>query len=150
MLFDGQAHVDGGLVNNLPTDVMRARTAGPIFAVSLGQRTSDVLPFDVYPSPWKLTADLLNPFKRSGLKHTIPKVMLQIAVMGDLARADQRSEETDIVLEPPVSEISMTDFSDVKGIIRVGHEYTAERFKTLEDDEVFIARMRAAGIAFPG
>lgn len=36
VLFDGQAHVDGGLVDNVPTDVRRARTVGPVFAVSLG------------------------------------------------------------------------------------------------------------------
>lgn len=149
VLFDGQAHVDGGLLNNLPTDVMRARTAGPVFAVSLGQRTTDVLPFDAYPSPWKLTADKLNPFKRSAPMPTIPKVMLQIAVMGDLARADQRSEETDVVLAPPVSEISMTNFSEVKGIIQTGYEYTVERLQALADDEDFVARMQAAGISFP-
>ncbi len=149
VLFDGHAHVDGGLLNNLPTDVMRARTAGPIFAVSLGQRTSDELPFDTYPSPWKLTAEKLNPLKRSAPMHTIPKVMLQIAVMGDLARTDQRSEETDVVLEPPVSDISMTDFGDVKGIIRVGYEYTTARLEALADDEDFVTRMQAAGIAFP-
>jgi predicted acylesterase/phospholipase RssA/CRP-like cAMP-binding protein len=149
VLFDGQAHVDGGLLNNLPTDVMRARTAGPIFAVSLGQRTTDELPFDTYPSPWKLTAEMLNPFKRSVPMHTIPKVMLQIAVMGDLARADQRSGETDVVLEPPVSDISMTAFDDVKGIIRVGYDYTVHRLEALAHDEDFLTRMQAAGIAFP-
>jgi predicted acylesterase/phospholipase RssA/CRP-like cAMP-binding protein len=150
VLFDGQAHVDGGLVNNLPTDVMRARTAGPVFAVSLGQRTSDAMPFDVYPSPWRLATDMLNPLRRSGPMHTVPKVMLQIAVMGDLARAEQRSQETDVVLEPPVSEMSMTDFSDVKGTIRVGYEYALEQLEALADDEAFVTRMTAAGIAFPG
>lgn len=150
VLFDGQAHVDGGLVNNLPTDVMRARTAGPVFAVSLGQRTSDAMPFDVYPPPWKLAGNLLNPFKRSGPIHTVPKVMLQIAVLGDLARAEQRSAETDIVLEPPVADISMTDFSDVDGIIRVGYEYTIDRLKALAADEDFVGRMRSAGIDFAG
>lgn len=149
VLFEGQAHVDGGLLNNLPTDVMRARTAGPIFAVSLGQRTSDVLPFDSYPSPWKLSAEKLNPFKRSVPMHTIPKVMLQIAVMGDLARAEQRSGETDVVLEPPVSAISMTDFSDVNEIIRVGYEYTTGHLEALADDPAFVARMQVAGIGFP-
>jgi len=149
VLFDGQAHVDGGLVNNLPTDVMRARTAGSVFAVSLGQRTSDVMPFDVYPSPWKLAGEMLNPLKRSDPMHTVPKVMLQIAILGDLARAEQRSGETDVVLEPPVSGMSMTDFSDVDGTIRIGYEYTIDRLEALAGDKVFVARMQAAGIEFP-
>jgi hypothetical protein len=40
------------------------------------------MPFDVHPSPWTLTAGVLDPFKRSGPMHMVPKVMLQIAVMG--------------------------------------------------------------------
>jgi len=36
VLHDGEGH-DGGLVNNLPTDVGRARTGGPVLPVGLAQ-----------------------------------------------------------------------------------------------------------------
>lgn len=148
VLFDGEAHVDGGLVNNLPTDVMRARTAGPVFAVSLGRRAAEKVPLDAYPSPWRLAADALNPTKSKAPMHTLPKVMMQIAILGDLAKTELRSEEADVVFEPPVEGLSMTDFSDVDGVIRVGYDYTAGRLEDLAKDETFIARIRSAGIEY--
>ena len=148
VLFDGEAHVDGGLVNNLPTDVMRARTAGPVFAVSLGRRAAEKVPFDAYPSPWRLAADALNPLKSKAPMHTMPKVMMQIAILGDLAKTELRSKEVDVVFEPPVDEWSMTDFSDVDGVIRAGYEYTADRLEALAKDETFTGRIRSAGIEY--
>jgi predicted acylesterase/phospholipase RssA/CRP-like cAMP-binding protein len=146
VLFDGEAHVDGGLVNNLPTDVMRARTAGPVFAVSLGRRAADRMPFDVYPSPWRLATEVLNPMRASRPMHTLPKVMLQIAILGDLAKSELRSHQANVVFEPPVDGYSMTDFSDVDGVIRAGYEHASQRLETLAADEAFRTRLRAAGI----
>jgi predicted acylesterase/phospholipase RssA len=148
VLYDGEAHVDGGIVNNLPTDVMRAGTKGPVFAVSLGQRTPEKMPFETYPSPWRLTGDLLNPLRRTQPVHTLPKVMLQIASLSDMAKTEARTEAVDIVFEPPVESCSLTDFSDVDGVIRIGYEYTIDRLEALAADEDFMARLRSAGIGF--
>ncbi|MFW2340466.1 MAG: cyclic nucleotide-binding domain-containing protein, partial [Acidimicrobiia bacterium] len=148
VLFDGEAHVDGGLVNNLPTDVMRSRTAGPVIAVSLGRRTAERVPFDAYPSPWRLAVDAVNPMKSKAPMHTLPKVMMQIAILGDLAKTDLHSKEADVVLEPPVEKWSMTDFRDVDGVIRAGYEYAIDRLQALAEDETFTARIRSAGVEY--
>ena len=148
VLFDGEAHVDGGLVNNLPTDVMRSRTAGPVFAVSLGRRTAERVPYDAYPSPWRLAVDAVNPMKSKAPMHTLPKVMLQIAILGDIAKTDLHSKEADVVLEPPVEKWSMTDFRDVDGVIRAGYEYAIDRLQALAEDETFTARIRSAGVEY--
>ena len=148
VIFDGEAHVDGGLVNNLPADVMRARTAGPVLAVSLGRRTAEKVPFEAYPSPWRLAVDALNPTKARGPMHTLPKVMLQVAILGDLAKTELRSEQADVVFEPPVEEWSMTDFSNVDGIIRTGYEHAIGRLEALAEDEAFTSRIRSAGVEF--
>jgi predicted acylesterase/phospholipase RssA len=146
LLLNGQAHVDGGVVNNLPADVMRARTRGLVFAVSLASRIRQRLPLDSYPSPWQLLARRFLPGWRRLSAHTVPKVMLQLATLGDLTHAEERAALADYVLRPPAGEFSMMNFERLDAIVRVGYEHTLARIRELSRDEAFVSRLRAAGI----
>jgi NTE family protein/lysophospholipid hydrolase len=146
LLIDGQAHVDGGVVNNLPTDVMRARTRGLVFAVSLGSRREQRLLLESYPSPWRLLVRRFLPGWRRLSAHTVPRVMLQLATLGDLADAHERAALADYVLRPPVKEFSLMDFERLDAIVRAGYEHTLAQLGELQRDEAFVSLLRAAGI----
>jgi predicted acylesterase/phospholipase RssA/CRP-like cAMP-binding protein len=150
VLYDGHGHVDGGVVNNMPTDVMRRLTGGPVFAVSLGHGTPARLLLDAYPSPWKLLRELVPGFRRTGHLHTVPKVILRLATMQDLAAFDTRAQLADFMFLPPVGKFSMTDFGNVDRIIACGYAYGLERLQQWADDAAFAARLRSAGIPLQG
>lgn len=146
VLFGGHGHVDGGVVNNLPTDVMRRRTSGPVFAVSLGHEVPGKIPLESYPSPWRLVRERLPGFRRRRHHHTVPKVILRLATMQDMAAFDERSKLADFMFMPPVGEYSMTDFDNVDGIIAAGYAYGLEQLQRWAADGALLDRLRAAGI----
>ena len=64
VFHQGQVLVDGAVINNLPTDVMREQAVGDVIAVDIG--ADDVLHAEVeeYASPhgWQLLLDKLRPW----------------------------------------------------------------------------------------
>jgi predicted acylesterase/phospholipase RssA/CRP-like cAMP-binding protein len=146
VLYDGHGHVDGGVVNNMPTDIMRRRTSGPVFAVGLGHEVPAKLLLETYPSPWRLLRDRIPGFRRPGHHHTVPKVILRLATMQDLAAFDARAQLADFMFLPPVGMYSMTDFERVDRIIASGHTYGLERLQQWADDDAFTQRLGSAGI----
>lgn len=85
----GDLLVDGGVLNNLPVDVMATRvSAGPIIAVDLqpAAQGAPPEPFDVSISGWKVLASRLNPFTRSiqmpGLADVVLRSLLLASTKG--------------------------------------------------------------------
>lgn len=146
VLIEGQAHVDGGVVNNMPTDVMRARTQGLVLAVSLGSPSTARMPFEAYPSPWRLLGKRFLPGWRSLSAHTVPKVLLQLATLGDHANAGDRAALADHVLAPPVQTYSMMDFRSLDALVGTGYDHAMMRVGELARDAAFQRRLRAAGV----
>lgn len=146
VLYDGHGHVDGGVVNNMPTDVMRRRTSGPVFAVNLGHEVPSKLLLETYPSPWRLLRERIPGFRRPGHHHTVPKVVLRLATMQDLAAFDARAQLADFMFLPPVGKYSMTDFASVDRIIASGHRYGVERLQQWTDEDAFRQKLASAGI----
>ncbi len=95
--------VDGGVLNNLPTDVMTEMGADIIIAVDLGLPSSEGMPID----------DILGVLNRTVV------VMMR-------HNTDRNAELADLVIAPDVSGLNVTDFSDVEGIARLGYEATIE------------------------
>jgi NTE family protein len=146
VLFDGHGHVDGGVVNNLPTDVMRRLTGGPVFAVGLGHEEPARLRLEAYPSPWRLLRERIPGFRRQGHHHTVPKVIMRLATMQDLAAFDSRAQLADFMFMPPVAGYSMTDFESVDRIIASGYAYGLERLQQWAGDDAFTTSLAAAGL----
>jgi predicted acylesterase/phospholipase RssA/CRP-like cAMP-binding protein len=146
VLLDGHGHVDGGVVNNMPTDIMRQRTSGPVFTVSLGHDAPQKLSLESYPSPWKLALQRLPGFRSHVHHHTVPKVILRLSTMQDQAAFDARAQLADFVFLPPVGKFSMTDIASVDEITAIGHGYGLERLRAWAREKAFMKRLGAAGI----
>ncbi|MCU0989995.1 MAG: cyclic nucleotide-binding domain-containing protein [Xanthomonadales bacterium] len=118
VLYDGHGHVDGGVVNNLPT--------------------------------WRLLRERIPGFRRPGHHHTVPKVIMRLATMQDLAAFDARAQLADFMFLPPVGSFSMTGFESVDRIIACGYAYGLERLQRWADDDAFVQRLGSAGIRLRG
>lgn len=146
VLFDGQGHVDGGVVNNLPTDIMRQRTKGPVFASSLGYEPPEKLTMDAYPSPWRLLLEKLPGLKGRELQHTAPTVIMRLVTMQDQAAFKDRAKLADFMFMPDVSKYSMTDLVFTDEIIEMGQTYGQVQLKEWLQDDSFVERLGSAGI----
>ena len=78
---EGRYLVDGGVLNNLPVDVMAAMQPGRIFAVDVSQEST--LEFSAPPplsfSGWRLLFRRLNPFRKAPRDPSIADVLMRAA-----------------------------------------------------------------------
>jgi len=121
--------IDGGLFNNLPTDIMKQLFRGTIVAVDVSQgRPLEVHPewFDATPSGWALLLNRLNPFAtRIALPNLFDIVYRTITLYSDSVALQTRAA-ADMVIIPPVERFSIAQFSAYKEIIEIGYRYTIE------------------------
>jgi NTE family protein len=95
--------VDGGVLNNLPTDVMEQMGADVIVAVDLGMASAEQQPFD----------DVLGVLNR-----TLTVMMRE--------NTDRNAQRADVLVAPDVSAYSFTDFDRGSDLAAVGYAAAAD------------------------
>lgn len=132
----GRLLVDGGLVNNLPVDVVRAMGVDVVIAVDVSFR----------------------PQARSELTSAIAMSNQMVAVMLEREAARQRDSlgEQDLLVEPALGTLSSIEFSRVAQFLRRGEEAalaSADRLRQLAVGEAgwqaYRARHELRGTSMP-
>lgn len=126
----GDILVDGGVMNNLPVDVMTGfYDGGVIIAVNLrGTVTlpSTDLSQDGVVSGWGSVARKLNPLAKSAELPGIADILLRSTETGNVLAARRMEQDADIVLRPPVSEFGLLAFDQLDNVIEAGYRYALE------------------------
>jgi predicted acylesterase/phospholipase RssA/CRP-like cAMP-binding protein len=125
----GDVLVDGGLVNNLPGDVVRGLGVGTLIAVdvSTGRRVRAEDSDDGLPSAWKALRDR---FRRSADAPRLPTVVdiLERSMQLTSTRQRQRvAADADLYLTPPVADVALLQFDDLERIEDIGYRYASDR-----------------------
>jgi NTE family protein len=131
---DGDIHVDGGLLNNLPADIMRARASGPIIAV-------DVNPPVEFPAPPGENSVLSGHevlFRRlvGGDGPRLPSIFGLLSRSVGLSSLNDRkrmSEFADLSLYPPMQEIEPFDWTAVADAAERGYRYALPRIAAWQE-----------------
>jgi predicted acylesterase/phospholipase RssA/CRP-like cAMP-binding protein len=123
--------VDGGLMDNLPGDVMRELFGGAVIVVDVG-RTSDLrVQSPRMPSPWQaLKARLFGtggPAKVPG----ILEILTSAAGAPSTERAARVRQAADLCLTPPVKDFGVLEFDSRARIIQCGYEYASRQIAQL-------------------
>lgn len=104
--FDGAGHMllDGGLVDNVPVEPMKAIKSGPNVVVDLRpriERTYDVDYADI-PGRRDLLLRMANPFRRRALPPAPgPATVIQLSMFGGLDEPYTIDPGNDLLLKPP-------------------------------------------------
>ncbi len=97
-------HVDGGVMNNLPTDQTRGLGISKIVGIDIGANASP---------------------ESSGQEQKEPglfSLITLVATLGDSAGADLHRKQCDVLLLPEVSEIKIFDFKLYEKAISIGYD----------------------------
>jgi predicted acylesterase/phospholipase RssA len=103
----GDVYVDGGLLNNLPADVMRSRSAGPIIAVDV----NPPLEFQAPPEPQSVLfghSALWSRVRAADRGLTLPSLFSLLSRSVGLSSIHNRqriSEYASLSLYPPLQDI---------------------------------------------
>jgi NTE family protein len=115
----GHLLVDGGVMNNLPVDVMREQSgdAGPIIACDVtGEvdlRTDD----DYYGErPWWLA------WRRRPGNPSIVSILMRSGTVGSEAQRRVVREQCDFLIEPPMPDIGLREWKKFDAAIKEGYD----------------------------
>ena len=120
---DGDLLVDGGVVNDLPVDVMRERLAGHLVAVDL-QPDVDLTvnrPFPADLTGWQAIRQRLSV-------PSAPSVLMRAKEVGGRRAQRERLDRDppDLLLRPPTDGVSPLDFKGGVELIETGYRYAVD------------------------
>lgn len=141
VIEDGDLLVDGGILNNLPMEVMRRLVPGRAIAVDLSALNDYRFDLDALPSAWEY---LRRRLFGDGTHVPVPvlhSVVMRSTTLGSRREVEAARRDADLFLNPPVAGFDMLDWSRFHAIVDVGYAYTKERLGPfLTEHPEFVAR----------
>jgi CRP-like cAMP-binding protein/predicted acylesterase/phospholipase RssA len=138
----GDMLVDGGLLNNLPTDVMRGYSdCGVVFASdaagALGSgRTRDPA-YETGISGWKVLWHRLNPFATPLKVPTIGQIMMRVAIINDAQHMRTARGLADFYMRLELGSYGMLEFGALDQIVAAGYRSAQAIIATWQEDPAF-------------
>jgi len=123
---DGELLVDGGLVNNLPVDVMMAKGVGRTIALDL---QGDVQQLTVrgteLPGGAAFLKQKLLPFagEEADAPLGIFEVILRSSLLGSANQSEHNKSVADLYLNPPVEKFGLLQFGTFDEIVQTGYDH---------------------------
>jgi predicted acylesterase/phospholipase RssA/CRP-like cAMP-binding protein len=128
-LENGHLLVDGGVLNNLPVDIMRERVRGPIIAVDLAiDPRHDHAPTAI-PSGLDYLKSLILPGKPSIEAPTVSRVILQVTTMASRKEVQNARKLADLYLNPPLGHYDFLDWSSMREIAETGYRHSLPQIR---------------------
>jgi NTE family protein len=116
----GHLLVDGGVMNNLPVDVMRTRNVGPIIACDItGEADMTVRDQRYGERPvWSLL------WQRMRGTPSIVSILMRSGTVGSEAQRRIVREQADYIYEPPLIDVGLRDWKAFDRAIAEGYAHT--------------------------
>ena len=117
---NGVAHVDGAVLNNLPTDLARDSGAGFVVAVDVagGSRRTD-------------HREAGEAGRQNTDRMTILEILTRVGSLGDQAEAASRRSQCDVLITPEVSAIGLVNFRAYQQAVDAGARAAAAHLGAL-------------------
>ncbi len=132
---DDELLVDGGLVNNLPVDVMAASSVSKIIAIDLQGEGRE---FKVDPSLVSAANTLVRPMlgRKKQSKLAMPnlfEIMMKSSLISSAQQTNKNRDLADLFLNPPTENVRLLDFKSMDEVIEIGYRYTCQRLEALDN-----------------
>jgi len=137
--MDKNIIVDGGLMNNLPVDIMKNNYGGKIICSSCSLDKSMKTSITGIPNQFKLLMsklfDKTNFEKNYHYVPTITDIVFKTSVVASASQIDENINMSDLFLELPTSEFGLTEMNDnsMMKLIDVGYEYSKPKLQEFKD-----------------
>jgi len=116
---NGALLIDGGVLNNLPADIMKKVGGGPVVAVNVTPE-KDLVVSGPYPgaiSGWNL---LLN---RKHIKVPgILSIIMRTTMLASTRERKRVADDVDLLLNPSIEQFGMFDWDKLDAIAQIGYE----------------------------
>ena len=148
VVINGQVLVDGAVIKNFPTDVMRQLNAGPVIGSDMSQaRGVDPGALENPPSWWRW---LLSGKWKAG--PPIVSILMRSATITSDAELERSRRDTDVLILPRPSGADIRDWKVYDPVVAEGHAAAVAVLEGLEEPIGAMRRRRpraAAAAAVP-
>lgn len=128
-LENGHLLVDGGVLNNLPIDIMRERMRGPIIAVDLTIDALTGTDLASIPSTLDYLKSRLLPGRETVEAPTLSRVIMQVTTMASRKETQRARKLADLYLNPPLGKFDFLDWGSMAEIVEAGYQHALPRVK---------------------
>lgn len=131
IFHNGEVHVDGGAMNNLPVDIMRDFGRGPLIAIDVAADRAFTADFDDVDVPglWKA----MSWFRAKKKRVNIFQILWRAGMVNSAAATMAQREQTDLLLQPPLESVDMLNWQAFDEAIDAGYRYTRTRLENLPE-----------------
>ena len=121
----GQVYVDGGTMNNLPVDVMRAKGRGPVIGVDAGTDPTFTADLEATEAPalWNLFGRRRDRRRRPN----ILQILWRSGMVNSTTATQERRGQCDLLLVPPLASIDLLDWKSFQRAIEIGYRHASEQ-----------------------
>ena len=132
MNIEGDLHVDGGYVNNIPVDVMRKKGVKTVIVVDVEnkgfyKRLTNVADYYSGLSGWRILAErIMSPFRRQERLPHFSDIMNALTWLAHhkVYNQIQRDHRIDLYLQPQgISDYGLLDYHQCDRIMRQSYKY---------------------------
>jgi NTE family protein len=129
--YEGDLLVDGGVLNNLPTNLMRERCPGLVLAVDVSAATVMAAGRDTraavpgWPHLWRA----INRRSRPATFPNMMEILMRAATLSTSSASERSQSEADLYLHPPVDSFSGTRWAAIDRLVEIGYHYARERIE---------------------
>jgi NTE family protein len=127
VFYQGDVHVDGGVVDNLPVQALRRMGAGRIVAVDVGTEMRVTVPPNPgeNPSGWSILWD--GMWRRPKRALPVAATIGRAFTLASDERAHAACRDADLTLRPPLDDYTSTDFKLIDPIAEVGFRHASQQ-----------------------
>jgi len=129
--------VDGGILNNLPANIMKNLYRGFVIAVDVSTQKNLTIDYKEFPSPWKFLRSRISPFIKSINVPTLKDLLTQSTMLSSIHTTKVIKKDIDFYLKPPVDKYKMLDLKKYKEIVETGYHYAIDKIKKLKKLKIF-------------
>ena len=143
VVINGQVLVDGAVIKNFPTDVMRQLNAGPVIGSDMSQaRGVDPGALENPPSWWRW---LLSGKWKAG--PPIVSILMRSATITSDAELERSRRDTDVLILPRPSGADIRDWKVYDPVVAEGHAAAVAVLEGLEEPIGAMRRRRPRAAA---
>jgi predicted acylesterase/phospholipase RssA len=134
-LYQGDLLVDGGVLNNVPADVVRELGGGTVIGCDVGAaqelRLDDK--FVTLPTAWEILSHRFLPFKTALQVPSILDIILRTSMLSSVRGVRRTREQADLYLNPQVGAHGIFEWKSISNIAEIGYRDTMEKVQTWLD-----------------
>ena len=125
-VFDhGDLLIDGGVLNNLPGDIMKKICGGMVIVVDVSPQkdlTVDSMT-ERAPTSWEILASRVNPLQETIMVPNVLAIMMRTVMLSSTQTSHEIARDVDLYLRPPIDKFSLFEWKSLEKLADVGYEF---------------------------